>query len=136
MFLGLRKLTFSADGHSVGAACTDVKLIPTDKGTGQVTFTTGTGDSYDWSLEGTYLQSTDTGSLDNLLWTKQGQTVNWTIAPAGGETASADNPVYSGTCVVSWNSGSTAVGGAASQTDSFTSDFKFAVVGTPTRTVA
>lgn len=134
--LGRQDLILTIDGTEYSNQCTNVELRSQARESGTVTFGGSSATSRSYVLALTFIQQTTTASLLDLLWSSVGEQVDVAIRPAGGSTtASADNPIWTGTVVVSEPDGAL-VGGSASASDEFQTSVEWSFLDRPVRTVA
>lgn len=95
-----QNIVFTIDAVDYACDATSVSLELGDAAGDVRTFCeTSVGKQWALNLEG--ITSGKDGSLYRVLWDNYGSEVAFTIAPNGNTTASADQPLYSGTVVFS-----------------------------------
>lgn len=91
-------LTMQIDSETAFAADGDVKsceITSDDKDDSDLTFAEAAqGDTKDYNVELTAIQSTATGSLWRLLWENPGQEFACVYGPHGNATATAEKPHF------------------------------------------
>ena len=111
-------LTLTLAGTSYYAECVSCVLENEDAPAAVTTFAdaaVGGARQFYFSIEA--IQSPDTASLWNKIWTSTGSIVAYTFAPTGNATASTNNPVFSGTVKIPVKP---SIGGTASATGQYT----------------
>lgn len=133
--LGTRLLTLSIDGDLVTAQVSNCRIT---SGAADSDFTSfedaASGGARDYKLTGTATQDMATDSIWDKIWTSSGTTVPVLIKPAGGTTASATQPHFTGNVTITEPDGDLLGGEAnASPTAKFTIDFEWTFSAKPTK---
>lgn len=121
---------FEVDGVDYAGDITSIVLENEAADADVTTFAdAAAGGAVEWKFSITAVQSTDTGSLWNYLWTAAGDTdVPFTYGPQGNETPSTAKPHFTGTLDLGPKP---SIGGDADATWTF--DVELKVNGEPTR---
>jgi hypothetical protein len=75
-------------------------VIEPDKGSTSIMSAYEGDDAAPWYIKGSALQSTAAGSLWAFTWHHSGEVVGYELAPHGNATATADQPILSGSLTV------------------------------------
>lgn len=136
--LGTRLLTVSIGGTDYSAQVSDCRITSGEADSDFVSFAdAATGGAREYALEFTAVQDPATGTLWDKIWTAAGTTVAVIIKPAGGTTASATQPHFTGNVVVSEPDGDLLGGEADASTSArFTFEAAWKFTAKPTRLVA
>lgn len=136
--LGTRLLTLSLDGDEVTAQVSNCRIT---SGPADADFTSfadaAAGGAREYKLAGTATQDMATDSVWDKIWTGAGTTIPVVVKPAGGTTASATQPHFTGNVTIVEPDGDL-VGGEAnvSPTAKFTFDFEWTFSAKPTKVIA
>ena len=131
--LGRQDAIITIDGVDYSTQLTNVEIRSAAKDSGQVTFGGASGSSRQYSVAMTFIQTTGTDTLLDMLWAHSGDKVDISFRPAGGSTtAAADNPIYTAELTVSDPDG-VLVGGSASVADDFTTSVEWLCTDKPVR---
>jgi len=136
--LGTRDLILTIGGTDVSAEITNCRLTAGDSDADTVSFADArAGGNRLYKLAFTAIQDPSTGSVWDKVWTAAGTTVAFVLKPAGGASASATTPWFSGNAVIKEPDGDL-LGGEAnvSTTQRFTFDVEWDCTAKPTRAVA
>lgn len=127
-----KALSFQLATTEFMADATNVILTWDDADSGTVTFADASaGGKFQATLSGTGIQSTTASSFWSYAWANVGQTVNFTFAPNGNATPSADQPHFKGQVKVGKRPD---LGGDAQISgDDWTFDFEWQVQGDVTK---
>ncbi len=132
-----QKLRFKINDIDYACDATSVKISSADSDEDTVTFCDAEngGDSYDYLLAFTAIQSLDADSLWSYIWDNTGKEIGFVMAPAGNDTASTAQPHFTGTVKVGKPGD---IGGEASRDGStWTFDAEWKITsGKPTKVTA
>lgn len=110
----------------VFADATDVRFENDDADSDTVTFAdAAAGDTKDYFLRGSGIQSTDTDSFWRMCWDQSGQDIAFTYAVHGNATPTAAQPHITGIVTVG---AKPILGGEAGKDNTFTFEFEWKVV--------
>lgn len=136
--LGTRLLTLSIGGTDYTAQVSNCRIV---SGASDSDFTTfadaAAGGAREYRLAFTAVQDPSVGTLWDKVWTASGTSVAALIKPAGGTTASATQPHFTGNVTITEPDGDLLGGEAdASTTARFTFEVEWVFAAKPTRLVA
>lgn len=136
--LGTRLLTLSVGGVDHTAQVSNVRIVSAEGDSDFVSFAdAAAGGSRTYTLAFTAVQDVATSTLWNTMWTAAGTSVAVIVKPAGGTTASATNPHFTGNVIVKEPDGDLLGGEAnASATAKFTFECEWEFTAKPVRVVA
>lgn len=136
--LGTRLLTITVATIDYTMQVSDVRITSEESDSDFVTFAdAAAGGARDYKLAFTAVQDPATGTLWDKVWTAAGSTVAVVIKPAGGTTASATQPHFTGNAVVTEPDGDLLGGEADASTSArFTIECEWPFTSKPTRVVA
>lgn len=136
--LGTRLLTLEIDGTDFTAQVSNVRIVSGESDSDFVTFAdAAAGGAREYRLAFTAVQDPEAGTLWDEVWTNAGDTVPFTIAPAGGASASPTTPHFEGSAVITEPDGDILGGEANSSTTArFTFECEWTCTAKPTRVTA
>lgn len=136
--LGTRLLQLTIDGTDFTAQVSNVRLVSGESDADFVTFAdAAAGGAREYRLEFTAVQDPAAGTLWDEVWSNAGDTVPFVIKPTGSAAASAGEPWFTGSAVISEPDGDLLGGEAnASTTARFTFEASWVCTAKPVRTVA
>lgn len=109
----------------------EYSLEPTSSDKDTLTFAdAASGVTSKWVLKGKAIQSTAPASLWSKVWEASGTTVDFTLAPHGNDTPSAQQPHFTGKVKIGPKP---PIGTAAGEEKGATFDFEWEVEGEPTK---
>jgi len=132
--IGTRLLTVEIDGTPYASEVTNVRITSAESDSDTVTFAdAAAGGARDYKLAMTLIQDAATGSLWREVWDNAGDTVPFTIVPYGNTTASATQPHFEGSAVITEPDGDLLGGEAnASTSAKFTVEVEWSCTAKPT----
>lgn len=135
--LGTRLLTLTIGATDYTAQVSNCRITSGEADTDFVSFTdAAAGGKREYKLAFTAVQDPATNTIWDLVWTQAGSTVAAVIKPAGGTTASATQPHFTGNVVITEPDGDLLGGEAnASTTAKFTFEAEWSYTAKPTRVV-
>jgi hypothetical protein len=136
--VGTRKLTLTIDGDEVTPEVSKAEILAEETDSDFVSFAdaaAGGGRTYKLAL--TFTQNLAAASLWDKVWAESGTEVPVLVRPYGNATATAGEPHFSGTVVVTEPDG-TILGGEAdaSSTARWVTEVEWVFTAKPTRVVA
>lgn len=133
--LGTRSLTLEIGGTDYTAQVSNCRIVSGAADSDFLTFAEAAqGGGREYMLTFTAVQDPATGTLWDRIWTAAGETVAFTIAPAGGEVPSETQPHFTGNAVITEPDGDLLGGEAnASTTAKFTFEAEWACTAKPVR---
>lgn len=136
--LGTRLLKLEIDGTEYTSQVSNVQLNSAESDSDFITFAdAAAGGARDYTLVMTIVQDTAAGSLWREIWDNTGDTVPFTIYPAGGMTPSAADPSFEGSAVIKEPDGNLLGGEANTSTSSkFTVEVEWPCTARPVLTPA
>lgn len=136
--LGTRLLTLEIDGTDFTAQVSNVRIVSGESDSDFVTFAdAAAGGAREYKLAFTAVQDPAAGTLWDEVWTNAGDTVPFTIAPAGGAAPTVGTPHFEGSAVITEPDGDILGGEAnASTTARFTFECEWVCTAKPTRVTA
>lgn len=143
MHLGTWSLTLTVDGVTRTGDISDCRIVSGPAPTDRESLIRGAplpswdGPQRAYRLQGVGAQDPAAGSLWDLVWSSVGMQVEVDLRPAGGGTASEDQPWFVGTVTISEPDGDL-LGGPAdpSRANRFTFEIDWYFTAKPTRVVA
>lgn len=136
--LGTRSLTMTIDGTEVTAEVSKAAIRSAGTEADFVSFAdAAAGGGRDYVLALTFVQDAETGSLWDQVWESAGDEVPVLVRPYGNAAASATQPHFSATAIISEPDGDL-LGGEADPSPSarFVTEVEWALTGKPTKVVA
>jgi hypothetical protein len=136
--LGTRKLTIDIDGDDVTPEVSRAIITAAESDSDFVSFAdANAGGSREYTLELTFVQDPEVGSLWDQVWAHAGDEVDVVVRPNGNATASATQPHFEGTVIISEPDGDLLGGEAdASASARFVTEAAWKFVSKPSRVVA
>jgi hypothetical protein len=136
--LGTRLLTATVDGDEIAPAVSTVKIVSGESDSDFVSFTAAAaGGSREYKLVLTMVQDPAADSLWDKIWTAAGTSVPVLVRPSGNSVATAAQPHFSGTVVITEPDGDLLGGEANASTSArFVTEVEWVFTAKPTRVVA
>jgi hypothetical protein len=136
--IGTRKLQIEIDGTEYTAEVSNVRVVAGESDSDFVTFAdAAAGGSREYRLAITLAQDAAASSLWSEIFDNAGTTVPFTIMPYGNAVASATEPHFTGSCVISEPDGDLLGGEAnASPSARFTVEVEWVCTAKPARVAA
>lgn len=124
-----KQLSLKIDGTDYWTEILSYLLTPEDSDDDTVTFEDASkGETFDWKLQITAVQSTDTTSFWRHVWDNVGEEVPFIVAPHGNEDPTAAKPHITGSLTIPRRPD---LGGEAGRNNTFTFETQFDVTGEP-----
>lgn len=138
MKLGTRLLQLTVDTVDRTAEVSNVRIVSGESDSDFVTFAdAAAGGAREYRLAFTAVQDPETGTLWDEVWSNAGDTVPFVIKPTGSAAASATEPWFTGSAVITEPDGDLLGGEAnASTTARMTFEVEWVCTAKPTRQVA
>lgn len=136
--LGTRDLTLTIGGTDYTATVTNCRITTAAGETDVTTFADAkAGGTRVYALAFTMIQDPSALSLWDKIWTAAGTTVAVVVSPAGGTTASATQPKFSGNVTITEPDGDLLGGEANASTSArFLTEVSWVFAAKPTRALA
>jgi hypothetical protein len=136
--IGTRSLTLTVDGTDVTAQVSTCVIKAAETDSDFVSFAdAAAGGGREYTLALTFVQDPTAGTLWDQVWAHAGEEVPALVRPYGNAVASADQPHWSCTAIISEPDGDLLGGEAdASPSNRFVTEVEWKLAAKPTKVVA
>lgn len=136
--IGTRLLTLTVDGTDVTAQVSTCLIKSGETDSDFVSFAdAAAGGGREYTLELTFVQDPATGTLWDQVWSHAGEEIPVVVKPYGNATATAGQPHWSATAIVSEPDGDLLGGEAdASPSNRFVTEVEWKLTAKPVKVVA
>jgi hypothetical protein len=136
--IGTRLLTLTIAGTDATAEVSTCKIVSAASSSDFVSFAdAAAGGGREYALALAFVQDGAAGALWDQVWSHAGETVAFAVNPYGNAVASATQPHFTGSAIISEPDGSLLGGDAdPSPTNRFITEVEWKCVGKPLRVIA